>query len=175
MSLSEEPAAAHSFRESDLRHLVSKAGGRLRRNLSRILGNQADAEDIAQEAYRIMWEARVRLDYRNPEAVLFTTARRLAVQELQKRARDLQRAGIFIDDETVADTPEQLLSAKQECELYQTLMASLPERQRKAYDLYLEGWTQLRIAEVLGVSDRSVRTYIEKVLFQFAQARNAGR
>jgi len=57
----------------------------LRRYLSRMLRNEADAQDVAQDAYSRVLPEMEKNRVEKPEAYLFTTARRLAINQLQRR------------------------------------------------------------------------------------------
>src|SRR6478735_400651 len=57
----------------------------LRRHLARILGNKAEAQDIAHDAYVRVYPVIERQAAEKPEAMLYTTARRLAFNRLKRR------------------------------------------------------------------------------------------
>jgi RNA polymerase sigma-70 factor (ECF subfamily) len=57
----------------------------LRRYLARILRNEADAADVAQDAYTKVLPEMEKDRVEKPEAYLYTTARRLAINQLRRR------------------------------------------------------------------------------------------
>src|SRR4051812_3733593 len=57
----------------------------LRRYLGRMLGNATEAQDVAHDAYVRVYPKVQDESARNPEAVLFTTARRLALNKIKRR------------------------------------------------------------------------------------------
>ena len=57
----------------------------LRRYLARLLGNPAEAQDVAHDAYIRVYPSVQDHTARKPEAVLYTTARRLAFNRLKRR------------------------------------------------------------------------------------------
>lgn len=57
----------------------------LRRCLARFLGDPAEAQAIAPDAYLRVWPAVQQDAARKPEALLYTTARRLALNRLKRR------------------------------------------------------------------------------------------
>ncbi len=57
----------------------------LRRYLARFLRDPAEAQDIAHDAYLRIYPAEGRRPAEKPEALLFTTARRLALNRLKRR------------------------------------------------------------------------------------------
>lgn len=58
---------------------------RLRRYLARMLGNQTDAQDVAHDVYLRIYPKVQDQSENNPQAVLYTTARRLAINRLNRR------------------------------------------------------------------------------------------
>lgn len=57
----------------------------LRRYLTRILGNRGEAHDVAHDAYLRVFRYTEKNHAENPEALLYVTARRLAINELRRR------------------------------------------------------------------------------------------
>ncbi|HRI80918.1 MAG TPA: sigma-70 family RNA polymerase sigma factor [Opitutaceae bacterium] len=57
----------------------------LRRYLARILGNHSEADDVAHDAYLRVYRYAEKNPTQNPEALLYVTARRLAINELRRR------------------------------------------------------------------------------------------
>ncbi len=57
----------------------------LRRYLARFLGDSAEAQDVAHDAYLRVYPAEGKRPAEKPEALLFTTARRLALNRLKRR------------------------------------------------------------------------------------------
>ena len=58
----------------------------LRRYLGRLLGNAAEAQDVAHDAYLRVYPKVQDNSAKNPQAVLYTTARRLAINKLKRRS-----------------------------------------------------------------------------------------
>ena len=57
----------------------------LRRYLARMLGSHNDAQDLAHDAYARVYQAMRLQPIEQPEAFLFTTARRLALNQIKRR------------------------------------------------------------------------------------------
>jgi DNA-directed RNA polymerase specialized sigma24 family protein len=57
----------------------------LRRYLARLLGNTDDAHDLAHDAYARVFKAVDTKRVEKPEEFLFTTARRLALNQIKRR------------------------------------------------------------------------------------------
>ena len=58
----------------------------LRRYLTRLLGNPSEAQDVAHDAYLRVYPSLGGETIRNPEALLYTAARRLAINRLKRRS-----------------------------------------------------------------------------------------
>src|SRR5215207_5659261 len=58
----------------------------LRRYLTRLLGNTTEAQDVAHDAYLRVYPTSNESTADQPEAVLYTTARRLAINRLKRRS-----------------------------------------------------------------------------------------
>lgn len=126
----------------------------------RILGNTADAEDVAQEAMLRVWRHAPRWQ---PLAQFRTWLTRVVVNLCLDRKRraawvDLDAAGEIVDpspgagEKSEADERERLLAAAIE---------ELPARQRSAIVLtYREGMSNAQVAEVLGTSVSAVETLL---------------
>lgn len=132
----------------------------LRRYLARLLGNRPDAQDVAHDAYTRVFRAMEEQPVLRPEGLLFTTARRLAINELRRRDR---RAVHSVDAEilelTPADHPgvEQMVMARQEWAAIEASIDRLPVGCRTVLLLCkLEGLSHAAAAAQLGVSIKTV-------------------
>ena len=147
----DEPA----YRTLTRRHLPAMLG--LAR---RILGNAADAEDVAQEAMLRVWTHAPRWQ---PLAAFRTWLTRVVVNLCLDRKRRaqwvaLEAAGEIVDpapdvtDRAEHDEREQKLAAA---------IAELPARQRSAIVLtYSEGMSNAQVAEILDTSVSAVETLL---------------
>lgn len=89
----------------------------LRRYLARMLGSHETAQDVAQDAYVRVHAAMGRTAIERPQAYLYITARRLALDELRKRRADpLNMRYAEALEEVLAEGPgvEQIVMARQE-------------------------------------------------------------
>jgi RNA polymerase sigma-70 factor, ECF subfamily len=144
-----------AFRQLSRRHLPAMLG--LAR---RILGNAADAEDVAQEAMLRVWTHAPRWQ---PLAAFRTWLTRIVVNlclDRKRRAKwvDLDSVGEIVDPTPgAADVAEQ---SERERALTAAI-ATLPARQRTAIMLtYTEGMTNAQVAEVLDTSVSAVETLL---------------
>jgi RNA polymerase sigma-70 factor (ECF subfamily) len=58
----------------------------LRRYLTRLLGNSSEAQDVAHDAYMRVYPSLADKSARRPAALLYTAARRLAINRLKRRS-----------------------------------------------------------------------------------------
>jgi RNA polymerase sigma-70 factor (ECF subfamily) len=144
-----------AFRELARRHLPAMLG--LAR---RILGNAADAEDVAQEAMLRVWTHAPRWQ---PLALLRTWLSRVVVNLCLDRKRraawvDLEAAGELADPSPgAAETAE---AAERE-KLLAAAIENLPARQRAAIVLsYTEGMSNAQVAEILDTTVSAVETLL---------------
>jgi RNA polymerase sigma-70 factor (ECF subfamily) len=147
----DEPA----FRQLSRRHLPAMLG--LAR---RILGNAADAEDVAQEAMLRVWTHAPRWQ---PLAAFRTWLTRVVVNLCLDRKRRapwvaLEAAGEIVDpapgatDKAEQDERERLVNAA---------IAELPARQRMAIVLtYGDGMSNAEVADILDTSVSAVETLL---------------
>jgi RNA polymerase sigma-70 factor, ECF subfamily len=144
-----------AFRELARRHLPSMLG--LAR---RILGNAADAEDVAQEALLRMWTYAPRWQ---PLALLRTWLSRVVVNLCLDRKRkapwvELDAAGELTDPAPLADESAEMAERDQ---MLAAAIAGLPERQRAAIVLsYTEGMSNAQVAEILDTTVSAVETLL---------------
>lgn len=133
----------------------------LRRYLTRLLGNTSEAQDIAHDAYIRVFPNAESSTPAPPqtEAILYTTARRLAINRLKRRS-----ISPFSNDSSPVDTAAaaipgvaQQVMARQELELLQRAIADLPEGCRNVLLLRkVELLSHREIAERLGIAISTV-------------------
>jgi RNA polymerase sigma-70 factor (ECF subfamily) len=134
------------------------------------LRSEAEAKEVAQEAYVRM----LQLD--KPGAVsllrayLFKTAANLAVDRLRRRStlEQIERDDLFVEFNTPdseAFNPERhLLDEETRQELHRCL-SELPEKCQQAFRWHrLEGLSQQEVARRVGCSERMIRRYINYAL-----------
>lgn len=103
----------------------------LRRRLGRMLGNREDAQDVAHDAYRRVYEVMETRQLDSPEGFLFTTATRMALDQLRRRRIAPVRTGA--DDKVIELAPsggpsvERLVMARQEYEDLEAAIDALPK------------------------------------------------
>ncbi|MEE4350700.1 MAG: RNA polymerase sigma factor [Pacificimonas sp.] len=131
------------------------------------LGNCADADDVLQSVYLRIWRYAEDHIIENPRALMFTTAARLATNELVRRRRQLSRDGGDGEQdgtaavEADAPDPEQQRVLREDVERTLAAIGDLPAKPRRAFELSrFEGRTYAEIAGLLEVSESSVEKYM---------------
>ena len=127
----------------------------LRRYLTRLLGNNAEAEDVAHDAYARLYGQPAE----KPEALLYTTARRLAINRIKRREISPvapTNAGVETAATSAPDIPAQVM-ARQEWNLLQKAINELPAGCRNVLLLRkVELLSHREIGERLGISISTV-------------------
>lgn len=121
---------------------------------------QADIDDIVQEAFVRVLKARATGGVRSPKALLFVTARNLALMQVRHRVAAREDAltenelwGIL--DESI-DVP-QAVARSEEIELLTKAIQSLPTRCRQILTLRkIYGMSQKAVAAELGIAEHTV-------------------
>ncbi|MBN2631646.1 MAG: RNA polymerase sigma factor [Rhodobacteraceae bacterium] len=149
-----DPAAA--------RALTLRLAPRAMAHAARMLGDRAEAEDVAQEALLRLW--RIAPDWRQGEAQVSTWLYRvvgnLATDRL--RARKRRRADALDDAPEPADDAPGVVAAMIEADrmaALQTALTALPDRQRQAVVLrHIEGLANPEIARIMEIGVEAVES-----------------
>jgi RNA polymerase sigma-70 factor (ECF subfamily) len=131
----------------------------LRRYLTRLLGDSAEAQDVAHDAYLRVYPKMEDQSAEKPEALLYTTARRLAFNRLKRR-----KIAPFIPGEANFETAAsaqpgvaQQVMARQEFHQLEQAIAQLPEGCRTVLLLRkIELLSHQEIARQLGIAISTV-------------------
>jgi RNA polymerase sigma-70 factor, ECF subfamily len=129
----------------------------------RLLGQREDAEDLVQEAFLAALEKIDTYDSTRPFAPWFY--RILVNRCLNARKARARRTTVEVPAGTSSTTPSPLLETERS-ELRNHLKKALqllPERQRVIVTMFdVEGFSSPEIAEVLGISDGTVRWHLHQ-------------
>lgn len=131
----------------------------LRRYLARLLGNRSEAQDVAHDAYLRVYPNIEKDTVVQPEAVLYTTARRLAINRLRRRSISPISTESLAVETSASTTPgvAQQVMARQELQLLEQAIAQLPEGCRNVLLLRkVELLSHREIAERLGIAISTV-------------------
>lgn len=126
----------------------------LRRYLARMLGSSAEAEDIAHDAYLRVRPSVENATAQNPDALLYTTARRLALNQIKRRRiAPILPGAAPIDPASPAPGVVQQVIARQELDRLEAAIARLPEGCRTVLLLRkIEQLSHQEISDRLGIA-----------------------
>ena len=141
----------------------------------RILGNQQDAEDVAQDVFVMVY--RKAESFRGESGLstwLYRIAVNLSLNRLRRRKWD-RLFGILTlseaeSEETIdrmeapeQDRPDRQLEANERSRILTDVLNTLPEKQRVAIILHkIEGLSHQEIAEILQISLSSVESLVHR-------------
>lgn len=129
----------------------------------RIVRDAQTAEDLAQEAYIRLHKAVESGTIEHLEAYLYQTAKNLALDHLRRNkvCKAVETDGL--DDGAINEVPhnipsiEQVIIDRQKLLWFKNALSGLPLRAQAVIALSrIEEWSNKRIAEHLGVSERTV-------------------
>ncbi len=129
---------------------------------TRLLGDRAEAEDVAQEAMLRLW--RIAPDWRAEEAQVSTWLYRVVTNLVTDRQRARARRPLDLPEtapEVADDAPGAAAAMMQRDRMaaLDTALTALPERQRQAVALrHLEGLANPEIARIMGIGVEAVES-----------------
>jgi RNA polymerase sigma-70 factor (ECF subfamily) len=162
----DEPALVEGVRAGDAAAFETLATRYMRRAFAvayRLMGQKEDAEDLVQEAFMAVLQRIGTFEPGRPFAPWFF--RILVNRGLNARKARSLRAVDPIPDGTAAHgpTPEREAERTELRERLRRAMDALPERQRVIVELFeLEGFGGPEIAEILEISDGTVRWHLHE-------------
>jgi RNA polymerase sigma-70 factor, ECF subfamily len=140
--------------------------GRLYSVACRLVGNQADAEDLLQD---IFLAAHRKLDsFRGDSALgtwLYRLATNLCLDHLRSKAVRTSQLTDALDDEPgLSDAPSRGLAARTVARMdLERALAKLPEGCRAAFVLHdIEGLEHREVADILGVAEGTSKSQVHK-------------
>jgi len=145
------------------RILVDRHLGAIVALARRMLKDEAEADDIAQEALLRLWRAGETLDV-GPQGVR-PWLRRVTSNLCLDRIRATRRTVVTDEVPEVAEEPTQAAGLEEQdlAKRVGEAMNVLPERQRRALTLFHhEGLSQAEVGEILGVSDEAVESLLSR-------------
>lgn len=147
------------------RALTARLAPRVLAHAQRMLGDAAEAEDVAQEAMLRLW--RIAPEWRQGEAKVTTWLYRVTANLCTDRLRKRRSDGPALDEvaEPADEAPgvEARMQQAARAEALQAALMALPERQRQAVALrHLEGLANPEIAEILETSTEAVESLIAR-------------
>jgi len=149
--------------------LMRRHNERVYRTVRAVLGEDADAEDVMQQAYVAAYQHLDRFEGRSRFSTWLT---RIAINEAYARLRKRQRveAAPWEDETTMADepaaagpTPEQIAARVEIQGLLERAVDTLSISNRTVFVLRsIEGLSTAETAEVLKISEEAVKTRLHR-------------
>jgi RNA polymerase sigma-70 factor (ECF subfamily) len=159
-------------REHDLAQAYAQHRDELRRYLRRLTGDDAQAEDLAQEAGIKLLRAGRTEDIREPRAWLFHAGANLARDALRRRvtwdaaADELERTG-----PASPTMPDEMASIGEDLGALSRAIAELPPQARRILLLArVEGLSYKEIARQLGIASKTVENHLGRAVARLAQS-----
>jgi RNA polymerase sigma-70 factor (ECF subfamily) len=123
-----------------------------------------DPDNVIQETLTRVWRAQATGTIQSPKALLFTTARNLAIDQLRRQQivpfeplAESADAPVYEESPTPADTTV----SNQELEFLTRAIQSLPDRCRQVLTLRkIYGLSQKEIAAQLGIAEHTVEAQV---------------
>ena len=145
------------------RLLTARLLPRILSHATRLLGNPAEAEDVAQEAMLRLWK--IAPDWRTGEAKVTTWLYRVVGNLCTDRLR--KRRGIGLDEapepEDEQAGPAEQMQERARADALQAALSRLPERQAQAVILrHIEELSNPEIAEIMDISVEAVESLIAR-------------
>ena len=149
--------------------LFDKYYGTLARVLVRYSDDAELVRDWIQEIFLMLWENRQQLPNSkivNFRAYFIVMARNYAIRVLAKKRKTVL---IFTEEIQHCEVPDNNLNESMDetelRDLYNSALAKLPPRMQEVYYLNREkGMTYSKIADIMGVSIKTVEAYISKTI-----------
>ena len=145
--------------QGSIEHTYRRYFALIRAKCTRVLGDTSEAEDVAQETFTRLWWHRhaIESEPRQIIAWIYRTATHLAIDQLRRR----RGAPSELLEAPQLGSAEAKLGARHE--LLQLARRLEPEELELAVLHRVDGLGQREIAEVLRVSERTVRRLLERL------------
>jgi RNA polymerase sigma-70 factor (ECF subfamily) len=133
----------------------------------KMLKSETEAEEIVQEVFLSIWQAKARLGTINdPEAYLFTITYNIIYSFLKKASRNRQLLNFIIEHlSQIQNTTDDTISGNETRKLIKEAIYSLPLQQRTVYQLSKqEGLSYDEIATGMKISRNTVRNHLAEAM-----------
>jgi RNA polymerase sigma-70 factor (ECF subfamily) len=160
--------------EGALATLYERYAPRAYETARRVLRNDAEAEELVQDAFIEIWRSATRYDPRRaaPERWILTMVRTRAIDRLrQNGARARLRDRLAVQPElVVSPSPDAQVSGAREAKRLRDALASLPPEQRAVLEqAYDRGLSQSEIAEATKTPLGTVKTRMRTAMLKLAE------
>lgn len=143
------------------RALAHDLGQRAYAQAFRMLGNQAEAEDVAQDALLRLWRIAPTWDagVAKPSTWVYRVVANLCIDRMRRaKPESLDAEGAPVPEDPAPCVEAQMLARSRTQALHRALRA-LPDRQQQAVVLrHIEGLANPDIADIIGVSVEAVES-----------------
>lgn len=128
----------------------------------RIVGNNAEAEDVVQEVFIKLWKKREELhQLNNKEAWCVTMTKNLSIDKTRSKHHQYGFVAPGMDLVDKAFTPDRVTESKDTVSRIRKLMDTLPDKYRMVMELRdIEGSTYKEISETLNMPIEQVKVNI---------------
>jgi len=169
--LSDQPLLEHIQRDSPkaFAMLLDRYSQALFEHVYRKIGHREDAEDITQEIFLSFWKNRttIHVDANSSlQSYLFGAAKYKVIDYYTKAAVQIPQLDSIQEMGAAAHADDALLTKELQCLLEKELNA-MPERMRRPLQLSREEEMTIReIAQLLEISEQSVKNNISSALYK---------
>jgi RNA polymerase sigma-70 factor (ECF subfamily) len=135
------------------------------------LQSEAEAQDVAQEAYVRLLQLDQGCAVSFLRAHLFAIAGNLAIDRIrQRQVRERNSPQDFFADLLARPGPDRAAIAQEELAIIKAALRELPEKCRRAFTLHVfAGHSVKEIAAQMNLSDRMIRHYVARAMATFRQ------
>lgn len=164
----------------DFKQMVLPFQNKLYRFALRLLGTNAEAEDVVQEVFIKAWDRREQLpEYTNVEAWCMRVTKNLSLDVLKSKHRKFRLNKTDRDVQNTALTPDRQTEVNDAYARVHEIMETLPEKQKLVLQLRdIEGYSYQEISEMLEINLSQVKVNLfrarDKVRKQMIKAESYG-
>lgn len=126
--------------------------------LNRLLGSEAEADDVTQDVFTNLWVIRERIDiHKNIKSYLYLMARQSAIKHFEKqKVRKSYTEGTLFEDVDYS-TSYDIVVEKELTLLKSLILERMPAQRRRIYEMsYSEGLSNEQIAKQLRITKATV-------------------
>ena len=130
------------------------------------LQSEAEAQDVAQEAYVRLLQLEQGSAVSFLRAHLFTIAGNLAIDRIrQRQVRERNSPQDFFEELLTRPGPDRTAIAQEELAIIKAALRELPEKCRRAFMLHVfAGHSVQEIAAQMNLTDRMIRHYVARAM-----------
>jgi RNA polymerase sigma factor (sigma-70 family) len=156
------PVGANASSAHELARLIEEHNRALHAFLMIRLKDEEEARDVAQEAYVQVLQLHQPGAVNFLRAYLFKTAANIAINRARQRSTRGRLDAMHASEEAVDRlSPERMVLAEEEVEIFRRALFELPPKCRRAFVLHrFQEWDIEQIAAELGIRARMVRHYL---------------